>query len=314
MVNWDINRDMPNLSGKVAIVTGGNTGLGRELVKQLALHNAKVYMASRTESRALAAIDDLNKENPDLSKKAGVFFLQLDLSNITSCQTAARNFLEKESRLDILINNAGIMATPFELTTDGFDVQFQSNYLGHFAFTIPLLPVLIQTSKDPTTSVRIVQVSSMGHKFADGNVKFDSIESVNRDFGSPWKRYGQSKLANILFAKELARRLENERIFSSSLHPGNIKTELVRGPAQSYPLLKPLMSLMNFALLTPYKGAITPLYAATSPDVESNNWRGEYFVPLAKKTEPSALARNAELAKDLWVLSEKIINEKSGNQ
>lgn len=207
------------------------------------------------------------------------------------------------------------MATPHELTKDGFDMQFQSNYLGHFTFTIPLIPLLIETSKDPNTSVRLVQVSSYGHNFATGikeGIKFDSIESVNRDFGSPWKRYGQSKLANILFAKELQRRLGEHRIWSTSVHPGNINTELNRGTAQSYPWAKPLIGIFGMFLTTPYKGAITPLYCATSEEIEKKNLGGEFFVPLAKQVEPSKLAQDSKLAQQLWEFSEKVVQEKCG--
>ncbi|KDQ21289.1 hypothetical protein BOTBODRAFT_25713 [Botryobasidium botryosum FD-172 SS1] len=314
--HWDIDKDMPDVTGKVAIVTGGNTGLGKEIVRQLAKRGAKVYMASRTESRAHGAIDELENDHPEIKSKAGIVFLQLDLTSLASCQAAAKQFLEKETRLDILINNAGIMATPYELTKDGFEMQFQSNYLGHFAFTQPLIPLLIETSKDPSTSVRIVQVSSTGHTFAKDEVSFNPdlpySETINRDFGTPWARYGQSKLANILFAKELARRLADHRIFSSALHPGNINTELNRGTFQSYPWMKPASKLFSVFLTTPYKGAITPLYAATADEIDKNNWRGEYFDPLAKHTTPSKLAQNAQLAQDLWALSEKIVLEKYG--
>ena len=207
------------------------------------------------------------------------------------------------------------MATPHELTKDGFDVQFQSNYLGHFTFTHPLIPTLINTAKDSSTAVRVVQVSSYGHNFATGikeGIKFDSIESVNRDFGSPWKRYGQSKLANILFAKELHRRLSEHGVSSTSVHPGNINTELNRGTAQSYPWAKPLMGIFGMFLTTPYKGAITPLYCATCDEIEKKKYSGEFFVPFAKHAEPSKLAQDPKLAEQLWEFSEKVVQEKCG--
>ncbi|KZS88813.1 NAD(P)-binding protein [Sistotremastrum niveocremeum HHB9708] len=317
MPSWDINRDMPDLTGKVAIVTGGNTGLGLEIVRHLALHNAKVYMASRTESRALAAISKLHSDHPELKQKAGIVWLKLDLCDLQSCRNAAREVLEKEGesgRLDILINNAGVMATPYELTKDGVENQFQANFLGHFAFTVPLLPLLIKTSKDPESSVRLVQVSSMGHNFASrasGGIKFDTLDSVNRKYSNAYVRYGQSKLANVLFAKALAKRLKDERIFSSALHPGNIRTELNRGTLESYPWARPIIAMIEWGLIAPYKGAITPLYAATSPEIESSNLRGEYFVPYAKKTAPSKLAQDDKLADDLWTLAEKLVAEKT---
>lgn len=203
------------------------------------------------------------------------------------------------------------MATPYELTKDGLEVQFQSNHLGHFTFTLTLLPLLVRTSKDPNTSVRISNVSSYGHTMAPKDVNFDSIESVNREF-SPMGRYGQvyistyqlvfldvnnililqSKLANILFAKELARRLKDERIFTSASHPGAVRTgksyipgpfcpsnsddpseELSRGMNKSYPIFRPLLWFLSLFFKTPYQGATTALYTACSADIEKNNWR-----------------------------------------
>jgi len=315
--SWDPKRNMPDLTGKVAVVTGGNTGIGKEIVRELALHNARVvYMASRTESRALAAIEEMKTRDEAIKKADNVKFLKLDLADLKSCREAANAILEKEDRLDILINNAGIMATPYEITADGFELQFQSNHLGHFAFTIPLLPLLIKTSKDPNTSVRIVQVSSHAHFFAtkSQDIKFDTIESVNRDFG-PWKRYGQSKLANILFAKELSERLKDERIFSNATHPGSVNTELNRGIMASYPYLplKPLVWAFGWLIKTPYQGATTPLYAATATEIEEKNWRGEYFVPMAQLSKPNELAQDAQLAKDLWAFSERVLEEKLGD-
>ncbi|KZS88823.1 NAD(P)-binding protein [Sistotremastrum niveocremeum HHB9708] len=311
MPHWDIKKDMPDCTGKVAIVTGGNTGIGLETCRYLALRNAKVYMASRTESRALAAIEKINTENPEIKSegKPGIEWLPLDLVSIKSCQNAAKTFLEKEKRLDILINNAGIMAVPYELTAEGTEIQFQSNHFGHFAFTVPLLPTLIETSKEPNSSVRIVQLTSRGHQMAPSKISFKSLEDVNRDFGSTWTRYGQ--LANILFSKELSKRLENENIYCSAVHPGVVNTELVRGPMQTYPWAKPLAKLTSWFLITPYDGALTTLYTATSPDLKTNNWRGEYFVPYGKKDTPSAPAQDSQLAADLWALSEKFVEERS---
>ncbi|TFK69854.1 NAD(P)-binding protein [Pluteus cervinus] len=313
-MTWDIDKNMPVLPGKVAIVTGGNTGIGKETVRQLARRGAKVYMASRTESRANAAIEEITAKHPEIAEKGGsIVFLELNLCDLKACQAAAQEFLRKEERLDILVNNAGIMATPFELTQDGFEVQFQTNHLGHFAFTLPLLPTIIETAKDPSNSVRIVQVSSYGHDiFSSNDIKFDSIESVNRDLGSPLKRYGQSKLANILFSTELSRRLAEHRIWCSAIHPGAVQSELTRGTVQSYPWTKPFIPLISYFLFTPYKGALTALYAATAEEIEKEDLRGQYFVPLAKHTQPSKQAQNEQLAKELWEFSERVITEKCG--
>jgi len=311
---WDAQKDMPDLTGKVAIVTGGNTVLGKEVVRHLALHNAKVYMATRTESRALSSIEELEKDHPEFKERAAIVFLQIDLTSLVSCQTAARAFLEKEERLDMLVNNAGIMGWPYELTSDGIEAQFQTNHLGHFAFTIPLLPLLIKTSKDPKSSVRVVNVTSAGHAYAGGigksKVTFDSVEDVNRDVGT-WKLYGRSKLANVLFTKELARKLADERIFVVAAHPGSVDTEISRGLLTSYRFLSFIKPFSPWILTTPYKGALTPLYCASAPEIEQNNWRGDYFVPTGKRAEPSPLSKDPQLARDLWELSEKIVKEKT---
>ena len=187
--------------------------------------------------------------------------------------------------------------------------------------------------------MRIVQVSSGGHNFATDikegvNFTLPASSSVNRDFGSPWKRYGQSKLANILFARELANRLAPYHIWSSALHPGNINTELNRGTVQSYPWMKPFMGVAGWFLVTPYKGAITPLYCATAGEIETKNLRcvplvhypfgtgfditpsytsGQYFVPLAKRENPSELAQDNKLASQLWEFSEAVVRERLGN-
>ncbi|TFK69855.1 NAD(P)-binding protein [Pluteus cervinus] len=317
-MTWDIDKNMPALPGKVAIVTGGNTGIGKEIVRQLARRGAKVYMASRTESRANAAIEEIIAEHPEIAEKGGsIAFLELNLRDLKACQAAAQEFLQKEERLDILVNNAGIMATPFELTQDGFEVQFQTNHLGHFAFTLPLLPMIIETAKDPSNSVRIVQVSSYGHEiFSSPDINFDSIESVNRDFGSSFKRYGQSKLANILFSNELSRRLAEYRIWCNSIHPGTVKTEITRGTAESHPWAKPLLRILTPVfgafMFTPYKGALTALYAATAEEIEKDDMRGKYFVPLATQAQPSKQAQDEQLGRQLWEFSEKMITEKCG--
>jgi len=266
----------------------------------------------RTESKALAAIEELEREHPEIKEQGGIHLLRLDLTDLESCQSAAREFLTKEGRLDVLINNAGVMAAPYELTKDGFELQFQSNHLGHFAFTIPLIPLLVKTSKEPKSSVRIVQLSSMGHKFTTSSMTYDSVESVNRNYMTTWQRYGQSKLANILFAKELARRLAGERIFSNVVHPGGVDTELTRNLEKSWWFVRITKPLARYLLITPCQGAITTLFTATAKEIEDNNWRGEYFVPYAQRSKPSSLGEDAQLARNLWDLSENIIKEKTG--
>ncbi|KAJ3152085.1 Uridine-cytidine kinase-like 1 [Geranomyces michiganensis] len=303
--------DLPDLSGKVAIVTGGNTGIGYITCLHLAERNARVYMASRTKSRAEAAIEKIKALHP----KAEVFWLDMDLMDLATVKRAAETFLQKEQRLDILVNNAGIMATPYNLTKDGVEEQFQTNHLGHFLFTTKLLPLLKQTAREHG-SARIVNLSSLAHaQLSTAAMNFDTLENVNQEYGrvkGTFNRYGQSKLANGLFTVELDRRLKGENVFCNFVHPGVIATELHRGVGSSYgQWLSKLYDIAGRAtLLTPYQGALTSLYAAASPEIVEKGYRARYFVPYAKLAEPSAYALDEVKAKNLWELSEKILREK----
>ncbi|KAI9095625.1 short chain dehydrogenase [Phlyctochytrium arcticum] len=300
--------DLPDLTGKVALVTGGNTGIGYETIFHLAKKGAKVYMGSRTQSRAEAAIEKIKKDLPEST----VEWVSLDLNDLATVKKAAEDVLGKTDRLDILVNNAGVMACPYELTKDGVEIQFQTNHLGHFLLTTKLLPLMKTTSKLPNSSVRIVNVSSLGHKiFSASGMNFDTLENVNKEMSSAFTRYGQSKLANVLFTKELARQVAGDKIFVNTLHPGNINTELMRGPIASYGSLLSIGSKIAGAfLLTPYQGALTSIYCAGSQEIEEKNYRGEYFVPYAKLSAPSAAALDETKAKNLWALSEQILRDK----
>ncbi|KAJ3009880.1 hypothetical protein HKX48_007714 [Thoreauomyces humboldtii] len=304
---WDAS-EMPSRAGMVAIVTGGNTGIGYESVLHLALKDCRVYMAARSEEKAAVAIQKIKDQKAD----AQVEWLKMDLLDLASVKAAAEAFLAKEKRCDILINNAGIMGWPYELSKDGVESQFQTNHLGHFLFTRMLLPTLIATSKLPGTSVRIVNVSSLAHKQTRSIMTFDTLENVNQTFGSTWLRYGQSKLANILFTNALDRKLAGEKIFANSIHPGVINSELGRGPAASYgKIFASVYDVMSKALMTTvYQGSLNQLYCATSPEIEEKGYRGKYFTPVGKLTELGSQASNETLADNLWNLSEKVLAEK----
>ncbi|KAI8802827.1 hypothetical protein BJ742DRAFT_831567 [Cladochytrium replicatum] len=299
--------DIPDLTGKTAIVTGGNTGIGLTTVKALLEKNAKVYLAARNPARAQPAIDEIRKEMPN----AKVEFMQLDLADIKQTKDAAEKFLKSGEPLHMLINNAGIMATPYELTKDGIETQFGVNHIGHFVFTTTLLPVI-----EKSAPARIVNLSSAAHAFyPPGGVQFDKINDPNAM--STTQRYGQSKLSNILFTKSLAEKFEGKPVWVNAVHPGGVNTELVRGP---YALMEsswfgwPLVALgkliVPLVALTPQQGALTTLYTVTSPDVEKNDYRGKYFVPFAKLAAPKALAEDKELRDKLWAFSEKLVAEK----
>ena len=187
-------KDLPDLTGYNVIVTGGNTGIGFEVCKNLALKGANVFMASRSRERALIAIARIKEET-----SKSIEFLELDLQDLKQVKKAALSFLERKLPVDILVNNAGIMACPFGLSKDGYESQFSTNHLGHFQFTTTLMPAILSSLKQP----RIVNLSSSAHRVpgVEGGVDFAKIN--NPDKYSTVQRYGQSKLSNILFTHGL---------------------------------------------------------------------------------------------------------------
>ncbi|XP_060655207.1 retinol dehydrogenase 13-like isoform X1 [Drosophila nasuta] len=278
-------------TGKVVIVTGSNTGIGKETVLELARRGATVYMACRDKSRAeqarLEVIRETNNQN--------IFFRELDLASLDSVRKFVDEFKKEQSKLDILINNAGIMHCPRMLTKEGFEMQLGVNHMGHFLLTNLLLDLLKKSSPS-----RIVNVSSLAH--VNGTINFDDLNSEKSY--SPRKAYGQSKLANILFTRELAKRLEGTNVTVNALHPGVVETELIRHvPIFNNPIFGFLISPLIWLIFkTPKNGAQTTLYAALDPDL--NGVTGLYFSDCKPK-EVSAAAKDANAAKRLWEESEK---------
>ncbi|KAF5381921.1 hypothetical protein D9757_007579 [Collybiopsis confluens] len=295
---------IPDLTGRVAIVTGGNTGLGFVTVRELARKGAHVYMLSRTESRALEAIEKIKEElGPDLTPN--IDYINFNLLKISSAKGAAEEFLKRETRLDILVNNAGVMATPYEIGPDGIEIQ-ACNGIGHFALTVPLLPLLKETAAKPDSHVRIVNVSSIGYTFAR-SPDFSSLEAVNQKGRTTMGRYGVSKLMAILFTNELQKRIDEsgtKNIFCLSLHPGAASTGVMSNLLQSRPMLAPLVPIASLLWKTPLQGALTQLYAATSPEVEEKNLRAAYLVPIAKTEAKNTLAedKDGKLGVQFWDL------------
>lgn len=217
--------DIPDLTGKVALVTGGNTGIGKETVKALLEHNATVYLAARTPEKAERAIADLKTTT---GREA--HFLKLDLANLRAVKEAAEDFLSKEIRLDILFNSAGVMMCPVqECTADGYDLQFGTNVLGHFYLTKLLLPALLAKSSNSAANEpsRVVTTSSIGHN--PGRLDFATFKDGPKR-RKAWTQtlYFQSKLGNIVFANELARRYGDQGLVSTSVNPGNLDSDLYR--------------------------------------------------------------------------------------
>ncbi|XP_062133078.1 retinol dehydrogenase 14-like isoform X2 [Drosophila sulfurigaster albostrigata] len=278
-------------TGKVVIVTGSNTGIGKETVLELARRGATVYMACRDKSRAEKARLEVIRE----TKNQNIFFRELDLASLDSVRKFVDGFKKEQSKLDILINNAGIMHCPRMLTKEGFEMQLGVNHMGHFLLTNLLLDLLKKSSPS-----RIVNVSSLVHAY--GTINFDDLNSEKSY--NPDTAYIHSKLANILFTRELAKRLEGTNVTVNALHPGVIETELGRHvKIFNNPIFLFLVSPLVWLIFkTPKNGAQTTLYAALDPDL--NGVTGLYFSDCKPK-EVSAAAKDANSAKRLWEESEK---------
>lgn len=203
------------IDGKIVIVTGANTGLGKATATELAKRGGKIYLACRSEERGLAALNDIK----EASKSESLYFMQLDLASLDSIREFSKKFHETETRLDVLINNAGLLS-PLERTKDGFELNMGVNHLGHFLLTNLLLDLLKAAAPS-----RIVVVSSMIHKI--GQINREDLNSA-KSFPGPWKAYANSKLANILFMKKLAKMLEGTGVTVNALCPGGVDTEATR--------------------------------------------------------------------------------------
>ena len=290
--------NVPDQSGKTFFVTGANTGLGFETSRVLANKGARVLLGCRNANKASDAIARIKAGQPS----ADVIHVALDLGDLASIEAAAKVVL-MEPRLDGLINNAGIMMTPYGLTKDGFEQQFGVNHLGHFALTGHLLPLL-----EKSKGARIINTSSNGHKM--GEMAWDDLKAETRY--SPTFRYGMTKLANLLFTLELSKRLAEAKssVLAVTVHPGGADTELGRhiGMAKFLqPLLRPFL---NSAL----QGAWPTLMGATWPDAQPNHYYGpsglgELTGP-AKIVKGNARSQDPERARKLWEVSEELTGVK----
>ncbi|PPR03222.1 hypothetical protein CVT26_008070 [Gymnopilus dilepis] len=307
--------DLADLHGKVVIVTGGNTGIGYGTVQFLVRRGAKVYIAARNEQKALDAIKQLETEGIEDGK---LEWLKLDLSDPRLAKQAAKEFLEKESRLDILVNNAAIGAVgPFKLDKDGLRDVMVTNHISHFAFTNTLLPMLKSTSQQDGSDVRIINITSVAHTRVEVS-SFKGRDSLNKDFGDSFSgyldTYGYSKLANILHIKELQKRLDSDNvdIICIAVHPGAVLTVGAKGFIASVPFLGRLLQAIGFLFFKPWReGAYTSVFAAASEEVRQKKelYKCAYLEPVAKITEPSRSATNDKLATELYETTEEVLKE-----
>jgi NAD(P)-dependent dehydrogenase (short-subunit alcohol dehydrogenase family) len=301
MTKWT-EADIPDQAGRTILITGANSGIGFEAARALAQHGATVVMGCRTRSKAETAVAEIEATDP----RGSVEILEIDLSDLESIQSAADTFNASHDRLDVLVNNAGLMALPKQHTAQGFEMQIGVNHLGHFALTGHLCDLLLASGPS-----RVVTVSSLGHR--PGTIKFDDLNS-ERSY-SPWPAYFQSKLANLLFMRELQRRFETHDADTVAVaaHPGLSDTNLGRENAGG--LLMRVMNLgrplvMAVMAQNSAMGALPTLRAATDDDVVG----GDYFGPDGfneykghpKKVAMSAAAANSEHAARLWAMSEEL--------
>ncbi|KAL2680423.1 hypothetical protein Neosp_008024 [[Neocosmospora] mangrovei] len=293
-ISFNPERDIPSLHGKVILVTGGNTGLGKQAILEFARHEPhQIWLAARNLEKAEVAVTEIKQQVPD----APIKLLELDLASFDSIRQAARSFLGESERLDILMLNAGIMAVPPALTKDGYEVQFGTNHMGHAYLTKLLLPVLEKTSQAETeVKPRVVCLASHGHVYLrkDG-LDFDTLRTTGESTG-PLQCYYQSKLANMLWVRQLAKRYP--QFIVSAIDPGLVQTELaVKATGISW-ILRTIIKTM---LLTPVeKGVKNQLWASVSKDVKS----GEYYEPIGREGLATDDGKDDELAAKLWAWTE----------
>ncbi|CAD0105867.1 unnamed protein product [Aureobasidium uvarum] len=292
-------KDIPDLSGKVIVVTGGSSGLGKESVHQLVKHNPdKVYLAARTSQRGNAAIEEIEKDVP--SARGKIHYLEVDMASFASVNRAAARIVSENDRLDILMNNSGIADAPSSSTTDGYEIQFGTNYMGPTLFTQLLLPLLQKTAEQPNSDVRIINLSSELFKQAPSQgIMFADLKSSMQKTGSVTK-YGQSKLANSLFTKVCAERYP--AIKSVALHPGMVNTS-VWDNTFNRPYVGRVMGMAMRPFLTNvHDGAKRQLWASTAKKSEV---RSGAFYTANGGEYTQAILKNDVLAKELWAWTEK---------
>jgi NAD(P)-dependent dehydrogenase (short-subunit alcohol dehydrogenase family) len=301
MPHWTAS-DIPSLTGKLAIVTGANSGIGKSTARELARAGARVILACRSTNKADDARNQIVKKLPHAQ-----FDLEaLDLSDLKSVRAFADRILRRNVPIDLLINNAGVMMPPKRKTTaDGFELQFGTNHLGHFALTGLLLPALMSAP-----AARIVTVASIAHK--DASIHFDDLQGEKTY--NAWKWYGQSKLANLLFGFELERKLRagGAKPISIVAHPGVSSTQLFNnGPGSGNRILRAIGNVFVHVVgQSEDRGALPSLYAATSPDATGGKYYGpdgigEYRgYPVETRAKPQA--NDAAAASKLWGISEDL--------
>jgi NAD(P)-dependent dehydrogenase (short-subunit alcohol dehydrogenase family) len=281
------------MQGRTIVVTGGNSGIGLETAQALAGMGARVIVTARNADKGRAAVARMVER---LDGQPQVQLVVFDLSDLSSVRRGAEEILEQAPRLDVVINNAGVVLTERHVTVDGYEATFATNHLGPFLLTNLLLNRLRESAPS-----RIVNVASTAHNAARKGIPFDDLQSSRRYRGM--RVYGESKLANILFTLELSRRLAGSGVTATALHPGTVRTGYgADGDARG--LLAFGLKISRPFFLSPEKGARTSIYLASSPEVAGVT--GQYFVHC-KPAKPRRWAQDPEAAQRLWQVSEELV-------
>ena len=289
-MSWTAD-DIPDQSGKTAVITGANSGIGFETARMLAERGARVILACRNEEKALVAMNSIKEKTP----QSHLEFVELDLASLASVKQCAEQIKSNHSSIDLLINNAGVMMPPFSQTEDGFELQFGVNFLGHFALTGRLLPLL-----EAAPAARVVSLSSLAHR--TGAIDERSFRKPKRYWS--WTAYEQSKLACLMFALEFDRVLLAHKASTISLaaHPGGVRTDLQRHNLLFF------IGARCFGM-SPERGALPTLYAATDSKAKRGSyigprWAFEFIGPPAPAVA-SKKAKDKDMAKKLWSCAEE---------
>jgi NAD(P)-dependent dehydrogenase (short-subunit alcohol dehydrogenase family) len=283
--------DIPDLSGKVILVTGGNSGLGYATIEHFASHNpAKIYLASRSLTKAKDAISKLLAATPNAKIKP----LELDLASMASVKAAAERFSASSERLDLLYLNGGIGSPPHNTSSDGYEIQFATNYLGHALLTQYLMPKLLATEALPGADVRIIVMSSVGHKTfgPKHGIHFDLLKTDMKDF-SGMALYGQSMLARTHFAYVMAKRYP--QLTTVSLHPGTVQSNITEGEKSSFLMKWGFRMLMAVSGVTSSEGAKNQVYLGVANGLKN----GAYYEPIGKEVAGKNSYRDG-WANELW--------------
>ncbi|KAH7157993.1 daunorubicin C-13 ketoreductase [Dactylonectria estremocensis] len=322
---WNPRLNMPDLKGKVAVVTGGNSGIGLHTVKHLASKGAKVYFTARSEAKATYTIDYVLSNSAGVSKDR-VIWLSMDLSDVKSVKYAVEELRAKEQTIHILVNNAGLVMNKFETTEAGWEMAMAVCHVGHFVFTNGILPLLKRAASNEHADVRIVTVSSSVQyfffppkyefdfttpAFLTGTLPYDPWQwryLQKHMFTADMMRYSLAKLANFIFAQELQRRLDEQgsSIISLSVHPGS-----VRSPNALDIFSAPLKALMRRVMLGEDEGSFTLLFAATAKDVRErpDEFKGKYVEPVGEVKPGHVVGNDEKQVQGLWDTTTNEVNK-----